>query len=504
MAAGKELSARRREKRDRWVASGHEAYPIGFPGRSTTEQIRTLAGALAPGTTADGDTRRVAGRVQVVREVGENAFLPIRDGTGQVQLHLRAPHMGEASFREALAVIDGGDIVGAEGVPERTRRGEPSLLVSSVSILAKALLPPPEKWHGLKDPEARLRQRYVDLFTSPETYQTFLARSVIVRELRRYLDDRGFYEVETPVLGRVASGAAARPFLTHYNYLDEDYKLRISLELPLKRLIVGGFDGVYEIGKVFRNEDLDSTHIPEFTEVELYWAYADYEDVARLIEGLFHHLAGVAGRFLPEETGRAILTDLTPPFGRIDFIEALERESGLTHVLDRTPDELRALAREAGARIGPETPPGTCLDKLFAHFVEAKLDQPTFVLDHPVATTPLAHRHRSKPGRVERFELYYHGTELVNAYSELNDPDDQEARFREQLREPVEEAYAYDSDFVEAMRYGMPPTGGLGFGIDRLVMALLGAASIKDVVLFPPTRARAAENSRPPNGPAPE
>jgi lysyl-tRNA synthetase class 2 len=488
MVAGRELLAQRRAKREHWRESGHESYPLVYPGRETTARVYEEAGKLAPGVTDDKTTRRVAGRVLLLRKVGKNAFLPLRDATGDIQLHLQSDVMGSDLYDRVLSTLDGGDIIGAEGNPSKTSRGEPSLLVRSVTLLAKALNPMPEKWHGLKDPEARLRQRYVDLFTSTDSFRTFVARSRLVRELRMELDRRGFYEVETPVLGRVASGATAKPFETHYNFLDEDYRLRISLELHLKRLLVGGFEKVYEIGKVFRNEDLDSTHSPEFTMLELYWAYADYEDIRALVEGVFSHLAGMASKMVPPAQGEQLVRSFTPPFRRLDFVESLEKESGIHDPLSLSVDQLRTLAKEAGARINSETSPGTCMDKLFSRYVEPTLQEPTFVFDHPLSTTPLARRHRSKPGRVERFELYYHGLEMANAYSELNEPDEQEARFREQVREETEDSYAFDEDFVEALRYGMPPAGGLGFGVDRLIMVLLGAPSIKDVILFPPTR----------------
>jgi lysyl-tRNA synthetase class 2 len=488
MVAGRELLAQRRAKREQWRSLGYESYPFVYPGRETATRVFEEAQKLAPGVSDDKATRRVAGRILLLRKVGKNAFLPLRDASGDIQLHLQSDVMGADLYEKVLSNLDGGDIVGAEGYLSKTSRGEPSLLVRSVTLLAKALNPPPEKWHGLKDPEQRLRQRYVDLFTSTDSFRTFEARSKLVREIRTELDKRGFFEVETPVLGRVASGAAARPFETHYNFLDEDYRLRISLELHLKRLLVGGFEKVFEIGKVFRNEDLDSSHSPEFTMLELYWAYADYEDIRALVEGLFSHLAGVASKMVPPEQGKELVKSFTPPFARIDFVDALERESGIHDPMSLSVDQLRALAKEAGAKIGSETPAGTCLDKLFGRYVEPTIHEPTFVFDHPQSTTPLARRHRSKPGRVERFELYYRGMELANAYSELNEPDEQEARFREQAREVAEDSYAFDEDFVEALRYGMPPAGGLGFGVDRLIMVLLGAPSIKDVILFPPTR----------------
>jgi lysyl-tRNA synthetase, class II len=494
---GEELSDERRTKRDRIAARpGALAYPYGYSGRvSVAHVLRELQGQPA-GQELAGATRRVAGRLLTIRQHGKSAFLPLRDQSGEVQLFLRVDDLGEARYREVLDDLDAGDLVGAEGVPMVTRRGEPSIRVTSISLLAKAIRPPPEKWHGLQDPEARLRQRYVDLLSSPETVRRFEGRSAIVRAVREYLEEAGFLEVETAVLGATASGAPARPFVTHYNFLEADLQLRIALELPLKRLLVGGMERVFEIGKDFRNEDLDSTHSPEFTMMELYWAYADYTDVRHLVEGLLQHVARSSAPYLSKEVAEERQRDFTPPFPTVDYVEELEKALGRPGVADLPREELVPLARATGARVPDNMSVGGCLDKLFGHHVEPKLVRPTFVLDYPFETTPLAKRHRSKPGRVERFELFYHGIELGNAYSELNDPDEQEARFRSQLAtaskpgEEVEEHYAYDEDFVEALRYGMPPTGGLGMGIDRLVMAMLGLSSIKDAILFPATRPR--------------
>jgi lysyl-tRNA synthetase class 2 len=314
---------------------------------------------------------------------------------------------------------------------------------------------------------------------------------MLIREMRRYLDAAEFLEVETPALLPVATGAAAAPFVTHSNYLDSELQLRISLELPRKRLLVGGFERVYELGRTFRNEDLDSIHSPEFTELEAYWAYADYHDMRRLTEGFYEHLAARVVELLPESPGALKgARDFRPPFATVDYVEELERRSGISDVLSKTPDELRELAHAAGSTVPGDSPAGTFLDKLFEHYVEPHLEQLTFVVDHPASTTPLAKRHRSKPGRVERFEMYYHGTELGNAYTELNDPDEQERRFQEQLGAQGADTYAYDADFVRALRHGMPPATGIGLGVDRIVMALTGAASIKDVILFPLVRPR--------------
>jgi len=399
--------------------------------------------------------------------------------------------LGEEAYRGWIADLDSGDIVGAEGRPALSRRGEPSLVATRVELLAKAISPPPEKFHGLQDVEERIRRRHLDLMTSPESRARFRARSELVRTTRAFLADAGFLEVETPVLGTVASGASAQPFVTRSNYLDAELRLRIALELPLKRLLVGGFERVFEIGKCFRNEDLDTTHSPEFTMLEAYWAYADYSDMRLLTARLYAELGRRARELLPEvpavaEAARAF----EGGFRTIDYVETLEKESGISGLLEKDRDGLRQLARAAGSTVPADSPAGVFLDKLFEHFVEPTLDRPTFVVDHPTSTTPLAKRHRSKPGRVERFEFYYRGIELGNAYTELNDPDEQERRFREQLEQRGGAVYAYDEEFVRALRFGLPPTTGIGIGIDRMAMALTGATSIKDVLLFPLVRAR--------------
>jgi lysyl-tRNA synthetase class 2 len=487
-----DLVRQRRRKLEEWASQGHPRYPYAYADRTPVSRVREAAARLEPQGVDLSRHYRVAGRLSLLRRVGRNTFAPLRDASGVIQIHFQSESMGAEDYDRITGLLDGGDIVGVEGFASRSRTGEPSLLASSLELLSKALLPPPEKWHGIKDPEVRMRKRHVDLFTSEEALQRFAARSALTQALRMELARREFLEVETPVLGRVASGAAARPFLSRYHYLDEDFRLRISLELPLKRLLVGGFERVFEIGKVFRNEDMDTMHSPEFTLLELYWAYVDYEDVRKLVEDLLHHLSIRAQEILPGERTDTLVQSFTPPFRQVDFGEALERESGIPGILDLPVEELRALARKYGARITDTTPAGTCLDKLFGHFVEPKLIEPTFVYDHPASTTPLAKAHRSKPGRVERHELYYRGMELTNAYSELNDPEDQEQRFRAQAEAQGNEdtTYAYDADFVEALRYGMPPAGGLGIGLDRLWMILLGSESIKDVILFPPTRSK--------------
>jgi len=485
------LERERREKVARWRAAGRDPYPFAFPGRESTDVVRAACERLRPGEEDTTRTIRVAGRLRTIRQHGRTAFADLDDLAGSLQLMLRVDELGDSEYRAWLSDLDPGDIVGADGNPAVSRRGEPSLLVRSLTLLTKAIAPPPEKFHGIQDVEERLRRRYVDLLASPDVRARFRARTLLVRELRRYLDEAGFLEVETPTLLRVASGATAAPFITHCNYVNDDLQLRIATELALKRLLVGGLERVYEIGKTFRNEDLDSTHSPEFTEMEAYWAYADYHDMRRLLEGLFERLSVKAVELfpgLPEVERSAAM--FHPPFATVDFVEELERRSGLTNLLSRTREELREAARAAGSTVPDNSSSGTFLDKLFEHYVEPTLTRVTFVVDHPLATTPLARQHRSKPGRVERFEVFTPSFELANAYTELTDPDEQAERFRQQLGERGDDRYAYDADFVESLRYGLPPTTGIGMGVDRLMMGLLGIPSIKETILFPLTRER--------------
>ena len=488
------LRRTRRQKVEDLRSRGVDPYPYRFSDRVPTLEVVTRARALAAGTSDEATRLRVAGRILAVRTHGKTSFVDLEDLSGSVQLVLAADSLGDETYQKWLTDLDPGDLIGAEGAPTMTRRGEPSLRAASLTFLAKAIAPPPEKWHGLKDPEERIRRRYVDLLSSAETRGRFRARSLLVREIRRFLDDAGFLEVETPVLGQVAGGAAAAPFHTHSNYLDAEVQLRISLELHLKRLLVGGLERVYEVGRIFRNEDLDSTHSPEFTMMELYWAYEDYEAMAGLVERLYATVAARLPEWLPgSEAARTAPETFRPPFARVDYVDELERRSGISGLAEKSREELRALARKVGATVPDDSPAGTFLDKLFDHYVLPTLERPTFVFDFPTVTTPLAKRHRSRPGRVERFELFCRGYELGNAYSELNDPDEQEARFRDQLSQRGEDTYAYDADFVEALRFGMPPATGIGIGIDRMMMALAGVPSIKDVLLFPMARTRPTE-----------
>lgn len=485
------LEAERRAKLERFRAAGGEPYPWEFPGRVATAEARAACASLAPGSNDPGQTVKVAGRLRAIRTHGKTTFADLEDEAGTIQLLVRSDQVGEDAYRRWFEELDPGDLVGAEGTPAVSRRGEPSVEARSLVLLAKAISPPPEKYHGLQDPEEKLRRRYLDLLASPESRERFRVRTRLLQEMRRGFDDAGFLEVETSVLNPVASGAAAHPFVTHANYLNQEVRLRIATELALKRLVVGGFEKVYELGKVFRNEDLDSTHSPEFTELEAYWAYADYHDMRRFVEGLFGRLADrTVELYGGAEEARRRADRFRPPFATVDFVEELERRSGLSGLLEKSREELGALARAVGSTVPPNSTAGTFLDKLFEHYVEPTFDRLTFVVDHPVATTPLAKRHRSKPGRVERFEMFVPGYELGNAYTELNDPDEQELRFRSQLAERGAEQYALDEDFVRALRHGLPPTTGIGLGVDRIVMALTGAASIKEVLLFPLVRPR--------------
>ncbi|MCI4325513.1 MAG: lysine--tRNA ligase [Thermoplasmata archaeon] len=486
-----QLVAERRRKLGLVRSAGRTAYPYRFADVVATGTVATAARALEPGAEDLAQSFAVAGRLGAIRQHGKSAFLDLQDRDGSLQLFARVDELGEAGYQTMLDELDPGDIVGAVGRPVRTKRGEPSLRVTRIELLAKALRPPPEKWHGLQDEEARIRHRHVDLFASRESRARFRARSLLTAGLRNFLTEAGFLEVETGVLSSVASGAAARPFVTHSHYLNDELRLRVALELQLKRLLIGGLERVFELGPVFRNEDLDSTHSPEFTMMECYWAYADYTDMRGLVERLYERLAHVAAAALPDVPGAKAAPEVfRPPFDVVDYVETLERAMGRDGLLDAPVDELRRLARATGVAIADDAPAGKCFDKLFDKYVEPTLLRPTFVMDYPTATSPLAKAHRSRPGRIERFELFYRGFELGNAYSELNDPDEQRRRFLEQAGDDPDAHFALDEEFVEALEHGMPPASGLGIGVERMAMALTGTSSIKDLVLFPPTRRR--------------
>lgn len=428
----------------------------------------------------------IAGRIMSWRDMGKANFIDVRDGSDRMQVYVRMNDIGEEQFAE-FKKWDIGDIVGVEGFAFRTRRGEISVHAQKITLLSKSLLPLPEKWHGLKDQDMRYRQRYVDLIVNPDVADTFRKRSKIIASIRRYLDDKGFIEVETPMLVSNAGGAAARPFETHYNALNEDVKLRISLELYLKRLIVGGLERVYEIGRVFRNEGVDTRHNPEFTLMELYQAYTDYHGMMDLTENMFRYLAGeVCGNTVIPYGEHEI--DLGKPFERLTMTEAVKKYSGVDFSAVKDTAEAKKLADEHHIEYEERHQKGDILNLFFEEFVEEHLIQPTFIMDHPVEISPLTKRKPDAPDYVERFELFINGWEMCNAYSELNDPIDQRERFiaqEELLKKGDEEANRIDEDFLRALEIGMPPTGGIGYGIDRLVMLLTNSPAIRDVLLFP-------------------
>ena len=428
----------------------------------------------------------IAGRVMSRRLMGKAGFLDLRDKSGKIQSYVRRDDVGVEAFQD-YKKGDIGDIIGIKGFVFRTRMGEISVHAQEITLLSKSLLPLPEKWHGLKDQDTRYRQRYTDLICNPEVKDTFIKRSKIISAIRRYLDDLGFMEVETPMLVSNAGGAAARPFETHYNALDEDVKLRISLELYLKRLIVGGLERVYEIGRVFRNEGVDARHNPEFTLMELYQAYTDYHGMMDLTENMFRYLAQTVCGTTKITYGENEM-DLGKPFERLTMTEAVKKYSGVDFSQIRDLDAARAAAKEHHIEFEERHKRGDILNLFFEEYVEKHLIQPTFIMDHPIEISPLTKKKPDDPDHVERFELFMNGWEMCNAYSELNDPIDQRERFKAQeeaLSQGDEEANRTDEDFLRALEIGMPPTGGIGYGIDRLVMLLTDSPAIRDVLLFP-------------------
>ena len=434
----------------------------------------------------EGKSVTVAGRMMSKRVMGKASFCNVQDLQGGIQSYVARDSIGEEEYK-AFKKMDIGDIVGITGEVFKTKTGEISIHASNVTLLSKSLQILPEKFHGLTNTDLRYRQRYVDLIMNPDVKDTFIKRSKIISAIRKYLDGQGFMEVETPMLVSNAGGAAARPFETHFNALDEDLKLRISLELYLKRLIVGGMERVYEIGRVFRNEGLDTRHNPEFTLMELYQAYTDYHGMMDLTENLYRHVAQeVLGTTTIVYNG--IEMDLGKPFERITMVDAVKKYSGVDFNEIHTLEEARAAAKEHHVEYEERHKKGDILNLFFEEFVEDHLIQPTFVMDHPIEISPLTKKKPEKPEYVERFEFFMNGWEMANAYSELNDPIDQRERFKaqeEQLAQGDEEANTTDEDFLNALMIGMPPTGGIGFGIDRMCMLLTDSAAIRDVLLFP-------------------
>jgi len=436
----------------------------------------------------------IAGRIMQKREMGKAGFAHLQDITGKIQIYVRADAVGETPYK-AYDLLDIGDLIGIRGTVFKTKTGELSVKAKSVEVLSKSLLPLPEKYHGLKDVELRYRQRYVDLIMNQDVQQTFIARSKIIQSMRRYLDARGYLEVETPTLHAIAGGAAARPFITHHNALDMQLYMRIAIELHLKRLIVGGMEKVYEIGRVYRNEGISTRHNPEFTMIELYEAYADYKDIMKLTEEMVAHIAQeVLGTTTIMYQGQQI--NLAPPWRRVSMVDAIKEVVGVDFSVQMSDEEAHRLAKEHKVPVEPMMTFGHIVNAFFETFVEQTLIQPTFITGHPVAISPLAKKSAADERFTDRFELFIVAREHANAFTELNDPIDQRERFEAQLVEREQgndEAHEMDEDFVRALEYGMPPTGGLGIGIDRLVMLLTDAPSIRDVLLFPLMRERQGE-----------
>lgn len=441
-----------------------------------------------------GEQVSVAGRIMQKRGMGKAAFAHIQDITGRIQIYVREDQVGPVQH-SAFDLLDIGDMVGIKGTIFKTKTGETSVKASEVAVLTKSLYPLPEKFHGLKDVETRYRQRYVDLIVNPEVQQTFILRSRIIQSMRRYLDGLGYLEVETPTLHAIAGGAAARPFNTHHNALDMPLFMRIAIELHLKRLIVGGLEKVYEIGRVYRNEGISTRHNPEFTMIELYEAYADYLDIMELTENLITHIAqevlGTTTFNYGEHT-----VDLSTPWRRVSMVDAVRDVVGVDFSARMSDEEAHRLAAEHKVPVEPSMTFGHILNQFFETYVEETLIQPTFVYGHPTAISPLAKKNEQDPRFTDRFELFIVAREHANAFTELNDPIDQRERFEAQLKEREQgndEAHQMDDDFIRALEYGMPPTGGLGIGIDRLVMLLTNSPSIRDVLLFPLMRERALD-----------
>jgi lysyl-tRNA synthetase, class II len=477
-----ELIAERRSKGRRLRESDPDAFPYSFPNSESVSSILQAYEHLATGEETE-DVHRVAGRLEARRGAGKAAFLDLVDRTGKIQLHARVDVLGEEAFQR-LTSLDLGDVVGVDGAVLRSRHGELTLRVDSFQVLAKALRPPPDKHHGLSDVETRHRRRELDLLANEETRRLFLDRARIIAAVRAYLDENGFIEVETPVLQPLYGGALARPFQTHHNELDRDLYLRIATELYLKRLIVGGLERVYELGKDFRNEGVSTKHNPEFTMVEFYEAYADYEDEAKRLEELVRRAARAV-----DYSGEL---DFESPWRRLSFQQAIKEQTGIDVLAERDTERLRdAISRQGLAKQIAGDTWFLLADELLSKVVEPKLLQPTFVLDYPVELSPLAREHRSAPGLVERWEAFVGGIEIANAFTELIDPDVQRQRFQAQSRldvAGVPETMPFDESFIEALEQGMPPAGGVGLGIDRLVMLLTGRDSIRAVVLFPAMR----------------
>lgn len=479
----------RREKMQQLIDLGIDPFGEKFERTAYTDRLKEewdqfTKEELAEKEDVSGTV--IAGRLMTKRGKGKAGFAHIQDINGQIQIYVRKDQIGEEAF-DIWNQSDLGDIVGVKGVMFKTNTGELSVKAQEFTSLTKALRPLPDKYHGLKDVEERYRKRYLDLITSEDSKGTFIKRSLIIQEMRNYLNQRGFLEVETPMMHTIAGGAQARPFITHHNALDMELFMRIAIELHLKRLIVGGLEKVYEIGRVFRNEGISTRHNPEFTMIELYEAYADFHDIMDLTEEMIAHIANhVTGSMIVQYDGQEI--DLTPEWRRVHIVDAVKAQTGVDFYEVRTDEEAHALAKEHGIEVQPTMTYGHILNEFFEQRVEDTLVQPTFIFGHPIEISPLAKQNPEDPRFTDRFELFIVGREHANAFTELNDPVDQRKRFEAQVAEKEagnDEAHEMDEDFLEALEYGMPPTGGLGIGIDRLVMLLTDSASIRDVLLFP-------------------
>ena len=492
MPGEEELIQLRREKLERLRARGVDPYPPrATRSHSAAEATAAFEAWERDGSDGDPPTVTVAGRIRALRDMGKASFIDLQDGAGRIQSYLKKDVIGDDAY-VGLADLDLGDFISVSGPLFRTRTQQVTVEARSYQMLAKALRPPPEKWHGLEDVETRFRQRYLDLMSNDEVRDIFRVRAATLAAIRRFLDARGFMEVEGPVLQPEAGGAAATPFATHHRALDQDFYLSISLELYLKRLIIGGYDRVYEMGRIFRNEGLDRKRNPEFTMLETYEAYADYEQVARMTEEMISTVAREVTGSTTVRFGEHTI-ELTAPWQRVTMRDALIEHAGIDFEEFRTREKLLEELQRRHIEVDAGWSWGKLLDEAVSHYVEPKLIQPTFLLDYPAEISPLAKSKPGAPGIVERFEPFVAGFELGNAYTELNDPIDQRQRFEAQARlkaAGIEEVETLDEDFLVALEHGMPPTGGLGIGIDRLVMVLTGQTSIRDVILFPQMRRR--------------
>ncbi len=484
------IAQQRRQKLDRIRAWGINPYPRSYHRSHTTQQAVALLKQQEESGKTEAPVINIAGRVMAIRRMGKSAFADIRDGSGKIQLLFQDIDRYDEELRELFKDLDIGDIIGVEGNLLRTRSGEPTVWVENFTLLAKSLKPLPEKWHGLSDVDTRYRQRYLDLIANTEVKETFQVRSRIITAIRQFLNQRGFLEVETPVLQPSAGGALALPFITHHHALDQDFYLRIATELHLKRLIIGGFDKVYELGRIFRNEGISTKHNPEFTMLESYEAYADYNDVMKMLEEMVSKISKkVLGTDKVQFSSNII--SFKPPWQRISLRQAIKEYSGIDFDQFSDANSLRAEMLKLKMEVDPQKDRGRLIDELISTFVEPNLMQPTFLLDYPAEMSPLAKAKPDDERLVERFEAFAGGMEIANAFTELNDPIEQRQRFLKQQKErPAEdeEVETIDEDFLLALEYGMPPTGGLGVGIDRLVMLLTNQQSIREVILFPQLR----------------